>query len=65
MILFISLFLVARGEEIIIIKCQTAKDCPDIYNLFPLVYKCIDNICVDVRLEPPYDMSISPKNVHK
>ncbi|AES71993.1 putative Late nodulin [Medicago truncatula] len=45
MILFFSLFLVAKGDDVKI-KCVSAIDCMDLFNLLPIVYKCINNICV-------------------
>nr|ABD28310.1 Late nodulin [Medicago truncatula]ABS31394.1 nodule-specific cysteine-rich peptide 96 [Medicago truncatula]AFK47261.1 unknown [Medicago truncatula] len=50
-ILFLSLFLVAKGDDVKI-KCVVAANCPDL--MYPLVYKCLNGICVQFTLTFPF-----------
>ncbi|RHN70401.1 putative Late nodulin [Medicago truncatula] len=60
MILFLSLFLVAKEIE----GCEDDSDCPQIFNFHPFICKCINNECEKVILQKGY-MSMKPKILHK
>ncbi|CAL5201181.1 unnamed protein product [Lathyrus oleraceus] len=51
-ILFFSLILLSKETEEIRIKCVTDADCPAIRHLYPLVYKCIKNLCEAIKVDP-------------
>nr|QQO74617.1 nodule-specific cysteine-rich peptide G01 [Pisum sativum] len=43
-LLFISLFVIAKNVDAL--QCETDADCPQIPNLHPIVYRCLNNNCI-------------------
>ncbi|AES97768.1 Nodule Cysteine-Rich (NCR) secreted peptide [Medicago truncatula] len=51
MILFLSLFIVAK-EVHAYPGCETDAECPKIYELYPLIYKCENKFCILSQVLP-------------
>lgn len=57
-VLFLFLFLVgkeAEGKSFFIAasaKCEDDANCPQIFGLYPFIYKCIDNRCKLTKVQP-------------